>query len=236
MSTDNGLEPDIRTLVDAERAAPGAPATVKARVTARLGIAPRGGGGPVGTELRPATGSAGRASNVAAVHKTVAAIAFALGAVVGGAVVALRTPAERIVYVDRASASAPTSAQATADSSWHAAAPSGTTSPSGSAEGPKTTARSAGATPDGSLAAEQVLLDAARVALGRHDAAEALRAADRHQRRFPSGKLAEEREAIAIQALILLERPDDARARADRFRRTFPGSALQPAIDEGLGQ
>jgi outer membrane protein assembly factor BamD (BamD/ComL family) len=85
-----------------------------------------------------------------------------------------------------------------------------------------------------SIALEQAVLDTARVALGREDGSAALAAADSHARRFPHGQLSEEREAIAIQALVLLHRDTDARARADRFVHTYPNSALMPAIEEAI--
>jgi outer membrane protein assembly factor BamD (BamD/ComL family) len=80
-----------------------------------------------------------------------------------------------------------------------------------------------------------VILDAARVALGREDAASALAATETHAQRFPRGQLSEEREAIAIQALVLLGRLPDARARTDRFARAYPTSALLPVLREALG-
>lgn len=55
--------------------------------------------------------------------------------------------------------------------------------------------------------------------------AEALAIADEHARRYPSGMLAQEREVIAIEALVKSGRTADARARAARFEQRFPGSA-----------
>ena len=75
----------------------------------------------------------------------------------------------------------------------------------------------------------------ARTALARGDGEDALAAVARHEARYPSGALAEEREAIAIQGLLLVKRFDDARARGDRFHRRYPRSILAPAIDAALG-
>jgi hypothetical protein len=44
-------------------------------------------------------------------------------------------------------------------------------------------------------------------------------------RQFPSGGLAQEREVIAIEALVRLGRRSEARARAEQFAQTYPGSA-----------
>jgi hypothetical protein len=46
--------------------------------------------------------------------------------------------------------------------------------------------------------------------------------------------MTEEREAIAIQALVKLGRKEDARARADRFRRRFPRSVLMVVVDAAI--
>jgi hypothetical protein len=85
------------------------------------------------------------------------------------------------------------------------------------------------------LAAERALLDVARGAIERQDGAAALAATREHERRFPSGMLVQEREAMAVRALVLLGRRDEARARTDRFRARFPGSVLMPALESQVG-
>lgn len=82
----------------------------------------------------------------------------------------------------------------------------------------------------GNMAAERRLLDVARTALGRGNGVDALAACDEHARKFPSGLLAEEREAIAVQALVESKRVPEARVRSDRFRRSYPKSILLPAV------
>ncbi|MDB4939135.1 MAG: hypothetical protein JWP87_6107 [Labilithrix sp.] len=81
------------------------------------------------------------------------------------------------------------------------------------------------------LAAEQALIDTARSALARGRAGDALSAADDHARKYPRGRLAEERETMAIQALLLAGRRSDAEARGQRFHRTYPGSLYGNAVD-----
>jgi hypothetical protein len=55
--------------------------------------------------------------------------------------------------------------------------------------------------------------------------AEALAIAEVHAKRFASGALAQEREVIAIDALLRLGRRSEAARRAERFQAQYPGSA-----------
>lgn len=80
------------------------------------------------------------------------------------------------------------------------------------------------------LAAERALLDMARTALAKGDNAGAYGAAEDHEKRFPRGALAEEREAIAVRALAEGGKKDAARSRAERFKKTHPESILLPAV------
>jgi hypothetical protein len=82
----------------------------------------------------------------------------------------------------------------------------------------------------GALAAEQALLDPARAALAHGDGAGALARLAVHEHRFPSGALAQEREAMTIRALALTGERDHARARAEAFRTRYPSSLLWPMI------
>ncbi|MBX3201256.1 MAG: hypothetical protein KF894_24175, partial [Labilithrix sp.] len=78
--------------------------------------------------------------------------------------------------------------------------------------------------------AEVRLLERAQDAL-RARPAEALALADDHARRFPTGMLAQEREVIAIEALMKTGRTSDANARASRFKARFPGSSHTRRVD-----
>ncbi len=80
------------------------------------------------------------------------------------------------------------------------------------------------------LSAERTMLDGARAALGRGDPAAAVVAAKAHEQRFPRGALAEEREALYVQALAQSGKLPEARARAARFKQTYPDSMLLPAV------
>jgi hypothetical protein len=57
------------------------------------------------------------------------------------------------------------------------------------------------------------------------DPTQALALTAEHARRFPTGALEQEREMIAIDALLRLGRRDVAEQRAKRFQAQYPGSA-----------
>jgi len=83
--------------------------------------------------------------------------------------------------------------------------------------------RASGAAPADPLA-ELGLLDEAQRAL-ETDPARALARAEVHRRRFPGGQYAQEREVIAIEALLELERFAAAEQRVRAFLRRFPASS-----------
>ena len=81
-------------------------------------------------------------------------------------------------------------------------------------------------------AVELRLLRQARAAIARGAFADALVAIAEHARRMPSGRLAEEREALRVRSLSGLRRHADARRAADAFKARFPRSVLLPRVDE----
>ena len=87
---------------------------------------------------------------------------------------------------------------------------------------------------DRSLAAERALIEQARTALAREQGAAALAVLERHAREFPQGELEEERESLQVQALVGLDRFDQARKVAARFHRRFPRSIFGAVVDEAL--
>jgi hypothetical protein len=110
----------------------------------------------------------------------------------------------------------------------------GTTSAAATKESPRPPARAddAPAKPVGAPAddgEELRLLSRAHSALAL-DPAFALTLAHEHRRRFPSGSMDQEREVIAVSALMALGRVDDARQAADRFARDHAGSAYVARI------
>jgi hypothetical protein len=86
------------------------------------------------------------------------------------------------------------------------------------------------------VAEERVLVDDARKALARGDASASLESLRAHERRFPSGTLVEEREALAVKTLAALGRGAEARARAERFRTTYPSSLFLPSVESAAGR
>lgn len=232
------LPPDLAALLDAERAPIAPPAGAAERVLERaertLGWIPAGpsGGGSSGSGAPPA----GRSSSLPRPPWTTLG-ALAIGAAGGaGVVLGLRpAPAPQIIPV-------PVLIVATANASAIPETPPPSASPApppaASAEPPHRAPRpvaSATASSDAELAAERALLEVARTAVGRGNGAAALVALERHATEFPRGRLAEEREALWIQALVLVGRKADARARADGFRARFPSSFLRSAVEEMLG-
>jgi len=171
---------------------------------------------------------------------TVAAGIWLIGGATGAALYGALHPQEvRVVYVDRpvlsnsitmpptASASAPT-ATATATATALSSAP---LVPPSMAD-KRASVASAG--PASELSRERALLDLARANAARGEPALVLSQTEQHRAQFPRGKLAEEREAMAIRALLSLGRVDEARARAQAFHLAHPNSFLLPAIDSAL--
>ncbi|WP_394835458.1 hypothetical protein LVJ94_00850 [Pendulispora rubella] len=68
------------------------------------------------------------------------------------------------------------------------------------------------------------------------DPRRALGLCDVHKEQYPNGDLAQEREVLAIDALLRLHRRSDAEARAERFERAYPTSAHRRRVDTLLTQ
>ena len=227
------LEPDLREALEVERVVVFAPEDAKARVLDRVSSTvgnistsdtggDRGGPGSIapGTALRR-TGARFPANPLWHV------VSFGLGCLAG--VLLWRSshapPSQQIVYVERdrpAASAAPPILDAPL------------VAPTASAPPPAQATGSTSVSPGNSLAAERTLLDIARLAFGRGEGDEALAALARHERLFPNGQLAEEREALAVRSLVLTQRLDQARARAARFRRRYPASVMLPAVEAAL--
>jgi hypothetical protein len=79
------------------------------------------------------------------------------------------------------------------------------------------------------------LLQDAQDAL-RSDPARALALANQHAQRAPRGALAQEREVIAIEALVKLGRRGEARQRAARFEAAYPNSAQNRRVHLLVGE
>ncbi len=110
--------------------------------------------------------------------------------------------------------------------------------PSPSIETPVSDERASAPTPShrpGRVAVEELrLLDRARQSDARADYSTVLSIAAEHERRFPDGRLAEEREVLRVRALVSLGRAGEARQTASEFRRQFPRSVLLRKVDDML--
>ena len=84
------------------------------------------------------------------------------------------------------------------------------------------------------LERERRLLEPARTALTRGMASQALTLLEQHAKAFPSGELAEEREALWVQALAVSGAMDAARARAKAFSARFPDSLFLPVVERAI--
>jgi hypothetical protein len=160
-----------------------------------------------------------------------AAFTFVLGATLGGLAVARwRPPAPpRVIYVDRLvdrPIAVPPKPVPPLDPTPADSAPAPNPAP------PVGSRRSASPSPSADvLTAERLLVDAARTKLATENPGAALDLLREHERRFPRGELSEEREALAVQALVQVGQYDAARARAKQLRNRWPNSVFLPAVE-----
>jgi hypothetical protein len=210
------LSPEVAALLDAERGSPGLSAVAERRLLARLedsiarGVAP------------PALDDAAPVRR----RWPVPLATFLLGLGLGGALcgLALRRPEPRIV---------PPLAESIAVSvpqpiSVSVAVPAAVPRPARMPRPPEGDDR------DRELAAERALLETARTAAQRGQGEATLEALAAHAKRFPSGRLAEERESLWVAALVEAGRTAEARQRAARFHARFPSSLLGAAVDAAV--
>lgn len=228
------LEADVLAIVRAERAIAEPAPDVKARMLAVVSTrtsGPSGGGGGGGPGGRRAPSFALSGWQVPAA----VAAAFLLGFVTNAA---LSTAPRNTPVVARPSGEAAVLARSGASSSpavsltdVPAIPPSAL--PNASPPAPSSSVRTA--EPDNKgLAGERALLDVARTALANGDSARALVAVARHESAYPTGLLVEEREAMAVKALVAAGRNEEARARGSRYAKRFPGGLMRPAVDGAL--
>jgi hypothetical protein len=109
--------------------------------------------------------------------------------------------------------------------------PSGTASPAASVDLEPAGSPAAGPEPEPpAREPESAILQRAQDAL-RDNPALALALTDLHVARFPGGVFAQEREVIAVSALLGMGRAAEARARATRFLASFPTSAHRRRLE-----
>ncbi len=237
------LDDDVRALVRRAASVDPAPAEAKARVLERVihVVGPPGGGGGDGG-ASGSGGTHGPDPSGAAMRFVRRLLPLAASFALGGGVVAVamhRAPeARRFVDAPVVSVDRPPAADPIAERSGDGKNPGVSGQPQASTPPPAIApvSRPPPSSPSrDQLTAERQLLDLARGALEREEPQAALDATARHERGYPNGALAQEREAIAIRALALLGRTTEARARADRFRSRFPQSLLLPTIESTVG-
>lgn len=82
-------------------------------------------------------------------------------------------------------------------------------------------------------------LELLQKAMSHSEPEQALATVEQHQKRFPDSPLAQEREVIAVQALVKLGRMEAAQERARRFRAAWPTSThlmrLEVLLQRGPG-
>jgi hypothetical protein len=210
--------PQVRSLLERERAIPPLPAAVRGRALARARAALATG---VGAEQSPLSTAPRRMRWVAAailVLRTcgaAAAAAYRIG-------IRARPVAPVVELAPTPRSSAP------------AAKPAVTLAPNSEVTDLPAPMAAAPATPSRADAAREELrlLRQARAAVARTDFAAALPPLTEHARRFKDGRLAEEREALRVKALAGLGRTDEARRAAAAFKARFPRSVLLPIVSQ----
>lgn len=253
MSDLSPLPGEIQALIAAEADAPvpADRAAVRARVLATVGIAAgtaiaTSGAASAAATSAGAASTAGAGAGAAAVASGITGkilvIAIAATVVGGTAVIVTRDdPAPRATHVGAvAPAQPPAPSQPAAQ---HAApapiAPSSpappAVSPPASKPRPVDRAPSPPAVVEPEVDDQPTLLHRAWDALGRGDAAAALDAVELDATHHPDGPLAEEREALRIDALLRLSRTDEARDRARAFAARYPDSIHRDLVARALG-
>jgi hypothetical protein len=214
------LSSEVRRLIELEQSAPPAPAELRARALSRAAAFRDAGVAPLRPHFR------GRWLLLAA----------SLGVVVAlGAFAAYRSGDDDASVAD-VSRTAPAVVSTVAPAP---PAPKGTEPSEPPRSSPPKSASSAAPpsavprpSPEETYAQELALLQRARASLAKGEGAMALSAIAEHQRRFPGGRLREEREALRVKALMSLGRGDEARRAAERFKTEFPRSVLSPSIEQ----
>lgn len=249
-----GLSPELQALIKSGRPGPEVPLEQREALLRSLApfVGPAGGGppgndGPSGQPASPSPASA--LAQAAAGSK----LAFGVGGLIAGIALgaaghavltepaSVVVPAASVVLAPTASV---TAFRENVSPTWTPSSfptvqeppPDRSTKPAmvARADNNVRDAGGDGAARDDRLRRERQLLDIARTAVARKDGTAALDAVGRHARDFPQGRLTEEREALRVQALLLLGRKDEARKRAEDFKDEHPESLMLPGIAPAL--
>lgn len=208
---------DMDMLLEHGRFIPPIPASVRARVLERARSTRAG----ASTELADVVPVARRRAMAITLA---ASVAFVVGA--AGAAVALRGRSH----------GEPRAALPPSPHVEQASCPTPSALPPASQVAPQPSAEAKTARPEPSLTAresytaELSLLQRAQAAYTDRNFATTLLLVSEHTRRFPNGRLAEEREALHVRALLGAGREEEANRAASAFAARFPRSALLPRL------
>jgi len=242
---------DLRALIARSKPLEHAPAQARARVLLAVLSDPAVRDGQVSRSDSGRVSSIRRVTRIARSNRVRTSVRVILGLVAAAlvAVAAVRVARERTSPepstsrlppgLDKPERAVP---QATAPPSPAPSAPVPVLAPSAGPSGPASSPAATPASPrtapsalaPNQLELERQLLDGARSALARGQGSRALELTKEHERTFRRGILAQEREALAVRALLSLGRVDEARARTERFRRSYPDSVLGPTLESML--
>lgn len=211
------MSPEVRALLDRERAIPPISASQRARALARARAALAA---PVAATAAPSVAARRTRWAVAA------AAAFFVSAAVAAAAYEIHARFAPEPVIHPAAVSEPVVVARAPSTS----APNVVVSDLPPAQ-PPTVAAQVLSTADAARA-ELHLLRQARAAVARGDFKAALSQIAEHTRRFKNGRLVEEREALRVKALVGLGRAEEARRGAAAFRARFPRSVLLPAVSQ----
>jgi hypothetical protein len=235
------LPEDIEALLGHERVVPSETAVSAAELWREL--EPRLGAQPPSVAAPPPGGAA----TLAGSKLVIAAISFALGAGTVALIAATRPPVivpTIVLLPTPPPPSPPPTVQPVAEPVPPAPEPSPApvhrreVKPAIPAPPPppptSIAAQSPPRTVDDALAEERALIELARTALSRTRIDDAVGALKDHEKRFPHGRLAEERESLWIRCLMTTGHRAEARERVAHFREEFPNSMLLPALEQAL--
>lgn len=228
---DASTDDDLRRLLDAASDHEPSPPDL-ARLGARLaGVLPPGALPPAATPTSPPPAGGASVVGGSAVGKAGAALlVLAVGG--GGAWLAASSGSRETHPMTRA---APLASSATSEA---ALPPSASASVVEEAPPPAATSVQAPVrpkpAPTASAPPEATLLARAHAELLRGSAADALATTNEHAKAYAHGAFAQEREVIAIEALVALGRRDEARRRAAAFGVDYPGSSHAARISRIL--
>ena len=191
-----------------------------------------GGGGGLGGAVK---GGAGHVAAAGAATKVIAGATIAKTLAAGVTVVVIGLTAAH--FVTRASSPSPPtrSSATTIEIATPTPTATATATATASPSATPTPTPSATASPTPPSPSEVTLLQRAQDTLSTNPAL-ALADCDDLAKRFPHGLLDQEREVLAIDALVRLGRRDDANARASRFAATYPTSPDRRRIDAILAR